>query len=41
MVVNEAPGDYMLPAIFSCIFCFCCLPLGIGAIVAALIVSIY
>jgi hypothetical protein len=33
MVVNEAPDDYILPAILSCIFC--CIPLGIGAIVAA------
>ena len=35
MVVIEAPDDYLLPAILSCIFCFCCFPLGIGAIVAA------
>jgi hypothetical protein len=39
MVVNEAPDDYILPAILSCIFC--CIQLGIGAIVAACIVSFY
>ena len=32
MVVNEAPYNYMPFAILSCLFC---LPLGIGAIVAA------
>ena len=38
MVVNEAPYNYMLPAILSCLFCF--LPLGLIAIVAAYKVSI-